>query len=140
MNFAVLECFQTYDLYVWGAVDYRVWIPLKEGKAAFSGYAFVPAPYWPEMRRHCPSRFGARVLKYDLLNRPFTVTDIELVAMQKAIDWVDVVWEPAVGDLVRVVLGPFAGFTGVVHKVKGGNARILLGTVYVTLPVAFLGP
>lgn len=138
-EYVVLTCVNALDLFIWGNAEYKVWVLLDDkGSCAMNGYAFVPPDRWPEMRRRCPSQFRVKPLDYDLLQRPKTISVLDMVAMQEALEGGPPAWTPEYGIVVQVKCGIWKNMLGTVVKVKDHTARILLGTAYVSVPIAFL--
>lgn len=149
-EYVVLECSDTFEFYHW-ARAFNVWIPLRKKTvyigankmpveqdcAAMTGYAFVPTDVWPELRRRCPEQYRVRALDHDLLQRPRTVAATELELMQRCINEGiprgDVF---TIGAVVRILAGPYRDQFAEIVKMRGEYARVLLGTRYISLPLA----
>jgi len=132
----VLTCAYPYELFCWGE-QFKVWIPIKEGRAAMPGYAFIPPSRWPAMRRVCPEKFRVRVLAYDTADRPKTVDIEELKLLQTMLNESPRL-PPRTGSVVQVIAGPFKGLIGLIVKIKGDDARVRIGTQYIQHPLSLL--
>lgn len=145
MQYVILECTNTYRLYLWGQDNgLTVWVPLRHEKgrtvAAMPGYAFVPAHELKDFKRKVPPTYRAHVFRYSEEGEPRTCPVEDLEIMQRVINDAERVPlpDPAVvfklGQRVRVVLGPFAGQDGVIEKVRGQTLRLVLTKAYITIP------
>jgi transcription antitermination factor NusG len=128
----------TYDFFIWGRDDHKLWIPLKDGAAAMPGYAFVPPQRWPSLRRVCPSRFMARVLEYGSDYKPKTVSSEELSQLQILLNESRNENQFKIGDFIEVLAGPYRQLLGRIVKIRDGEARVLLGNHYINLPIQLL--
>lgn len=137
-DYVILTCYNAGALFEWGRNLHKIWIPLFDGRPAMNGYAFLPTQRWPELRRRSPEHFQVKAFGHDFLGRPKTITMAELTDMQQYLNDYRGEADIRLGDFVEIVIGPFGGLVGRVLKIKGQDARLLLGNRYLTQPLAIL--
>lgn len=156
--YTLFRCTKTMSLYKEAcAAGYNVWIPtltayhkdhrtkelVKSTVAAIPGYLFALHSEWQHLLKWCEHHPRFQLGICTVLSKPVRVSASDLDSVRQACELlnkkkVPVALTYAIGDRVEVTVGPLVGSIGQIESLRKSSARILFGTKYVGIPLAFV--